>query len=157
MRTRLKEVQGIDWGDGAVMNCRWGGVRVCDVLRAVVPGIDGLLASEASEASGGSQASQASQGGRGGGQAIEGDREDGKKDLMEEGEKEKGQGEVKWHAQFECNQQEVQEDTWYGASIPLARAMDPEADVLLAYEVRICLTLSFAESLDGAAGAIPSM
>lgn len=32
MRTLLKEVQGIDWMDGAVMNCRWKGPRLRDVL-----------------------------------------------------------------------------------------------------------------------------
>lgn len=32
MRTLLKEVQGIDWGSGAVMNCVWRGPRVRDVL-----------------------------------------------------------------------------------------------------------------------------
>lgn len=32
MRTKLKEVQGIDWFDGAVMNCKWRGPRLCDVL-----------------------------------------------------------------------------------------------------------------------------
>ncbi|KAI9834552.1 MAG: hypothetical protein M1819_002928 [Sarea resinae] len=32
MRTLLKEVDGIDWGDGAVMNCRWRGPRLRDVL-----------------------------------------------------------------------------------------------------------------------------
>ncbi|OCK80999.1 sulfite oxidase-like protein [Lepidopterella palustris CBS 459.81] len=32
MRTKLKEVQGIDWFDGAVMNCRWRGPRLRDVL-----------------------------------------------------------------------------------------------------------------------------
>ena len=32
MRTKLKEVSGIDWGDGAVMNCRWKGPRLRDVL-----------------------------------------------------------------------------------------------------------------------------
>lgn len=32
MRTMLKEVQGIDWGDAAVMNCRWRGPRLRDVL-----------------------------------------------------------------------------------------------------------------------------
>ena len=37
MRTELKEVQGIDWGDGAVMNCRWQGPRLRDILeRAIV-------------------------------------------------------------------------------------------------------------------------
>lgn len=32
MRTLLKEVNGIDWGDGAVMNCRWKGPKLKDVL-----------------------------------------------------------------------------------------------------------------------------
>ena len=32
MRTWLKEVDGINWGDGAVMNCRWKGVRLRDIL-----------------------------------------------------------------------------------------------------------------------------
>ncbi|KAL4923355.1 putative sulfite oxidase [Aspergillus undulatus] len=33
MRTMLKEVEGIDWGDAAVMNCKWKGPRLGDVLR----------------------------------------------------------------------------------------------------------------------------
>ncbi|KAE8154815.1 Oxidoreductase, molybdopterin-binding domain-containing protein [Aspergillus avenaceus] len=32
MRTMLKEVQGIDWGDAAVMNCTWKGPRLRDIL-----------------------------------------------------------------------------------------------------------------------------
>ena len=32
MRTKLKEVSGIDWCDGAVMNCQWRGPRLRDVL-----------------------------------------------------------------------------------------------------------------------------
>ncbi|KAL4967227.1 putative sulfite oxidase [Aspergillus stella-maris] len=32
MRTMLKEVEGIDWGDAAVMNCKWKGPRLRDVL-----------------------------------------------------------------------------------------------------------------------------
>ncbi|KAL2010741.1 hypothetical protein VTN00DRAFT_6548 [Thermoascus crustaceus] len=32
MRTLLKEVQGIDWMDAAVMNCKWRGPRLRDVL-----------------------------------------------------------------------------------------------------------------------------
>ncbi|KAL3463649.1 Oxidoreductase, molybdopterin-binding domain-containing protein [Aspergillus heterothallicus] len=32
MRTMLKEVEGIDWGDAAVMNCNWKGPRLRDVL-----------------------------------------------------------------------------------------------------------------------------
>ena len=37
MRTLLKEVQGIDWFDAAVMNCTWKGPRVRDLL--LKPGI----------------------------------------------------------------------------------------------------------------------
>lgn len=32
MRTRIKEVSGIDWYDGAVMNCVWEGPRLSDIL-----------------------------------------------------------------------------------------------------------------------------
>ena len=32
MRTLIKEVQGIDWNDGAIMNCAWKGPRVKDIL-----------------------------------------------------------------------------------------------------------------------------
>lgn len=32
MRTKLKEVVGLDWRDGAVMNCKWKGPRLRDVL-----------------------------------------------------------------------------------------------------------------------------
>jgi sulfite oxidase len=28
----MKEVQGIDWGDAAIMNCKWKGPRLRDVL-----------------------------------------------------------------------------------------------------------------------------
>ncbi|EXJ77270.1 sulfite oxidase [Capronia epimyces CBS 606.96] len=38
MRTRIKEVIGIDWFDGAVMNCVWEGPRVRDILLAA--GVD---------------------------------------------------------------------------------------------------------------------
>ncbi|THX80121.1 sulfite oxidase-like protein [Aureobasidium pullulans] len=32
MRTAIKEVQGIDWFDGAVMNCKWSGPKLKDIL-----------------------------------------------------------------------------------------------------------------------------
>ncbi len=32
MRTLMKEVQGIDWGDAAIMNCKWRGPRLRDVI-----------------------------------------------------------------------------------------------------------------------------
>ena len=40
MRTQLKEVQGIDWLDGAIMNCKWKGPRLRDVLIAAGLNID---------------------------------------------------------------------------------------------------------------------
>lgn len=39
MRTRIKEVHGVDWYDGALMNCVFEGPRVGDVLRAA--GLEG--------------------------------------------------------------------------------------------------------------------
>lgn len=44
----------------------------------------------------------------------------------------------KWeeaHVAFACYQVECQDDTWYGSSIPLERAMKEEAEVLLALDV----------------------
>lgn len=34
MRTRIKEVAGVDWFDGALMNCVFEGPLLCDVLLA---------------------------------------------------------------------------------------------------------------------------
>lgn len=36
MRTLLKEVSGIDWGDAAVMNCRWKGIWLRDILNDAI-------------------------------------------------------------------------------------------------------------------------
>jgi sulfite oxidase len=83
MRTKLKEVSGIDWFDGAVMNCKWTGPLLVDVLRKA-------------------------------GVKVEDD---------------------KWkdaHVAFACHQTATQEDKYYGASIPLSRAMNPESSILLA-------------------------
>jgi sulfite oxidase len=86
MRTKLKEVNGIDWFDGAVMNCRWRGPRLRDVLLA---------------------------------SGIELPRE-------------------KWkdaHVAFACFQTPCQDDEWYGGSIELERALQEDADVILALEM----------------------
>ena len=40
MRTKIKEVSGIDWFDGAVANCVWRGPRLRDVLMVVGLGED---------------------------------------------------------------------------------------------------------------------
>jgi len=83
MRTHLTEVQGIDCSDGAVMNCKWTGPLLRDVLAAASPTLDPKTA----------------------------------------------------HIAFACHSQECQEDSWYGASIPLPRALDPDAEVVLALEM----------------------
>ena len=85
MRTLLKEVDGIDWGDGAVMNCRWSGPKLRDILN------------KAQITTGGSQ---------------------------------------RYHVAFACFQTECQEDSWYGGSIKLERAMRDDGDVILALKVR---------------------
>ena len=79
MRIALKEVDGVDWGDGAVMNCTWTGPRLCDILSTA--GV-------------------------------------------------KHGNNV--HVAFACYQTDCQDDSWYGGSIPLERAMKRDADVILA-------------------------
>ncbi|PSN75384.1 sulfite oxidase-like protein [Corynespora cassiicola Philippines] len=86
MRTKLKEVSGIDWFDGAVMNCAWRGPLLKDVLEKSGIDLDKQKWKEA-------------------------------------------------HIAFACFQTPTQDDEWYGASIPLARAMDPDASILLALEM----------------------
>ncbi|KAF2096081.1 sulfite oxidase [Rhizodiscina lignyota] len=91
MRTEIKEVQGIDWSDGAVFNAVWRGPRLCDILNhakiKLPPDLDWKTNPDAA------------------------------------------------HVQLACYATETQEDNWYGSSIPLARAMRPEADVILALEM----------------------
>ncbi|KAF2125332.1 sulfite oxidase-like protein [Dothidotthia symphoricarpi CBS 119687] len=86
MRTKLKEVNGIDWFDGAVMNCKWTGPLLSDVLSRA------------------------------------------KLDVEKE----------KWedaHVAFACHQTPCQDDDFYGASIPLSRAMDPGSSIILALQM----------------------
>lgn len=98
MRTELKEVQGIDWGDGAVMNCKWRGPRLRDVLlRAGV------------EAKGTQQSQESS--------------------------KDAATPPGTMHVAFASYQVPCQEDSWYGGSIELARAMREDAEVILALDV----------------------
>ncbi|KAI0171683.1 molybdopterin binding oxidoreductase [Hypoxylon sp. FL1284] len=84
MRTTVKDVQGIDWSDGAVMNCRWRGPLLKHVLE--------------------------------------------KAGITDIGKEEDA------HVAFASFQVECQEDSWYGASIPLSRALDPDKEVILALE-----------------------
>ena len=86
MRTKLKEVSGIDWFDGAVMNCKWSGPLLKDVLHKA-----GLKVKE-----------------------------------------------TEWkdaHVAFSCFQTPTQDDEYYGASIPLSRAMDPNSSIILALQM----------------------
>lgn len=85
MRTKMKEVQGIDWFDGAVMNCKWTGPRLKDILERA--GID-LSSTNKNSA----------------------------------------------HVAFSCFAEPCQEDTWYGASVPLERALRADMDIILALE-----------------------
>jgi sulfite oxidase len=92
MRTLQKEVDGLDWGDAAVMNCHWRGPRLRDVL--LKAGLD-----------------------------LEG------KDKLDI------EGDSDWHVAFACYATKVQEDSWYGGSIPLDRGLSLDGDVILALEV----------------------
>jgi sulfite oxidase len=86
MRTKLKEVCGIDWFDGAVMNCKWTGPLLCDVLQSA-----GLKVDD---------------------------------DKLENA-----------HVAFACYQTACQDDDFYGASIPLSRAMNRKSSIMLALEM----------------------
>ncbi|KAK5119858.1 hypothetical protein LTR85_007184 [Meristemomyces frigidus] len=86
MRTKIKEVQGIDWSDAAVMNCKWRGPRLSDILERA--GI--TLTAEEQETA---------------------------------------------HVAFACYAAPCQEDTWYGSSTPLSRALRRDADIILALEM----------------------
>lgn len=35
MSENLKQAEGVEWYDGVIANCRWGGARLCDVLQYV--------------------------------------------------------------------------------------------------------------------------
>ena len=88
-----KPVRGVTWGDAAIANCLWGGVRLFDILKyaQVQPGVHN-------------------------------------------------------HVCFASNATRCQDDDYYGASIPLDKALDLEGDVLIAYEVsRSCAFLSLLD------------
>ncbi len=79
---QIKPVHGVGWNDGVIANCRWGGVRLCDVLKRV--GV---------------------------------------------------QYQSDIHVCFASYATLCQDDTYYGSSIPIKKAMEMGDDVLLAYEV----------------------
>ncbi|KXJ87101.1 putative sulfite oxidase [Microdochium bolleyi] len=85
MRTAVKDVEGIDWLDGAVMNCRWKGPLLKDVLEGAVVALDSHQIPNA-------------------------------------------------HVAFASEVVGCENDSWYGASIPLGRALDRSKEVVLALE-----------------------
>ncbi|USP73073.1 uncharacterized protein yc1106_00347 [Curvularia clavata] len=86
MRTKLKEVCGLDWFDGAVMNCKWSGPLLKDVLERAGINIEQEKLGEA-------------------------------------------------HVAFSCFQTTTQDDSYYGASIPLSRALNPDYSIMIALQM----------------------
>ncbi|KAF8207555.1 Oxidoreductase, molybdopterin-binding domain-containing protein [Mycena galopus ATCC 62051] len=78
----IKPVNGVAWADGVVANCKWGGVRLCDLLKRT-----GVRVGDYA------------------------------------------------HVCFASYSTLCQDDTYYGASIPMKKAMTNQDDVLLAYEM----------------------
>lgn len=98
MRTRIKEVQGIDWFDGAVMNCLWEGPRLVDVLHQA-----GIKYSDSNT-----------------------------RDTKTTDKDDQTTTQQPQHVHFSCHATPVQNDEYYGGSIPLSRALDPSMDIILA-------------------------
>ncbi|KAF3912869.1 hypothetical protein AA313_de0205231 [Arthrobotrys entomopaga] len=85
MRTKEKEVWGIDWHNGAVMNAEWSGPLLSTILTTLAkPTLDPTKES---------------------------------------------------HVAFSCYQTPTQDDGYYGGSIPLSRALDPEMEVIIALKM----------------------
>lgn len=150
MRTMLKEVEGIDWGDGAIMNCTWRGPRVRDVLERAgiscrsVTGHGGLNEDGYGIGNGngngefqqyqqsqglGSGSGSADQDSSGGLEGKQGQDEGGKKNIY--------MNMKKLHACFSSYQVRCQDDSWFGGSVELGRCMDLNGDVILGLEVCI--------------------
>ncbi|PGG98065.1 hypothetical protein AJ79_08997 [Helicocarpus griseus UAMH5409] len=107
MRTKLKEVVGLDWLDGAVMNCTWRGPRLRDVLERA--GVRGYTRP-----------------------ARNGSNSNGTNGVN--GENNNGHA-VEMHVAFTCDQLPCQDDSYYGASIELWRAMAEDREVILALDM----------------------
>jgi len=86
----IKKVHGVPWSDGVIANCRWGGVRLYDLLKHA-------------------------------GTSLQAHPE-------------------ALHVCFESHATLCQDDTYYGASIPLVKAMKQEEDIMVAYEVNFILS-----------------
>ncbi|KAK5250291.1 hypothetical protein LTR96_011685 [Exophiala xenobiotica] len=84
MRTRIKEVQGIDWFDAAILNAQWTGPLLRDIL-------------------------------------IRAGVQDGQNTDL--------------HVHLASTRTKVQDDEWYGSSIPLAMALDEGREAVLALKM----------------------
>ena len=93
---QIKKVKGIIWDNGVIANCRWGGVRLREVLMRA-----GFTSDNPWNGNGGSEQNP-----------YEG-----------------------LHVLFASHATPCQDDEYYGGSVPLARALDPTPDVLLALNV----------------------
>jgi sulfite oxidase len=83
-----KKVNGVPWKDGVIANCKWGGIRLRDL-------------------------------------------------LLHCGIQDQADNNTQLHVCFSSYATLCEDDTYYGASIPLERALDEAADVLIAFEVRL--------------------
>ncbi|KAJ2920619.1 hypothetical protein H1R20_g16474, partial [Candolleomyces eurysporus] len=81
----IKKVNGVPWKDGVIANCKWGGIRLRDLLLHC-----------------------------------------GLQDAPEN---------TQLHVCFSSYATLCEDDTYYGASIPLERALDEASDVLIAFEM----------------------
>ncbi|KKZ65697.1 sulfite oxidase [[Emmonsia] crescens] len=118
MRTKLKEVVGLDWMDGAIMNCTWRGPRLRDVLiKAGVKWYD-----NDNDNIGNGNGNDNGNGVANGGVNGHADADAGKK-------------EPEMHVSFTCDQLQCQDDSYYGGSIELWRAMAVDREVILALEM----------------------
>jgi sulfite oxidase len=89
----IKKVNGVGWNAGVIANCKWGGVRLRDVLQHA-----------------------------------------GVKDRHA-------------HVCFSSYATLCQDDEYYGASVPIERAMNVDDDILLAFEVSVNFNTSMTLGL----------
>ncbi|OJD16938.1 hypothetical protein AJ78_02920 [Emergomyces pasteurianus Ep9510] len=123
MRTKLKEVVGLDWMDGAVMNCSWRGPRLRDVL--IKAGVKAYgyttthnnnnMINNDNDNNNTTNGNGITNGANGHGSA--------------------GERVPEMHVSFTCDQLQCQDDSYYGGSIELWRAMAIDREVILALEM----------------------
>ncbi|PGH09801.1 sulfite oxidase [Blastomyces parvus] len=123
MRTKLKEVVGLDWMDGAIMNCSWRGPRLRDVL--LKAGVKGYTPTPTTNNNNDNTHAI--------GAAI-GAAVHRLRGISGHFASEKQQP-PEMYVSFTCDQLQCEDDSYYGASIELWRAMAMDRDVILALEM----------------------